>query len=428
VYINDPSGLITSDELSRIQDAINAWDNILTPYNVTITEVSDPTLANIVIDTNTTSACGGLTNGVLGCFNAPNSEITLIQGWNWYAGSDPTQIGASQYDFEPTVLHELGHALGLGGSTNSSSPMYETLAAGVANRAVSTQDLNIPDPPSGADPQMVAGFNLASTEIRAFQNVAAAFNPGPTGLAPLVPAGAAPSSYGTGTNSMPPSWTVAETPVIVANGAGHSLVLQGTDREPQHGLIASLSPDSRELLPPPSLDSPHGPAEPTESPPLTTGRNGGVTIQPADDARTDPGPRLELERIERFGEADFDRIELRGGQVGVSTVDELAVERLWARGSQAVRTVAVPVQRETRFALGSESAMVKVPSSRSRSRSAPETLSSPSRAAGILLAAGFCAYGATTLAASNPRVGSTHPKGRLFAGKAARDNRGRPRA
>ncbi len=51
VYINDPSGLFTADELARIQDAINTWDAILVPYNVTITEVSDPTLANIVIDT-----------------------------------------------------------------------------------------------------------------------------------------------------------------------------------------------------------------------------------------------------------------------------------------------------------------------------------------------------------------------------------------
>jgi hypothetical protein len=157
VYINDPSALFASDELARIQDAINAWDAILAPYSVTITEVSDPTLANMVIDTSTTSACGGVANGVLGCFNAPNSEITLIQGWNWYAGSDPTQIGTNQYDFETTVLHELGHALGLGGSTNPSSPMYEVLAAGVAERTVTTQDLNIPDPPAGADPQMASG-------------------------------------------------------------------------------------------------------------------------------------------------------------------------------------------------------------------------------------------------------------------------------
>jgi hypothetical protein len=158
VSISDPSHLFTANELARIQDAINAWNAILAPYNVTITEVSDPTLANLVIDTGTTSACGGAASGVLGCYNEPNSEITMIQGWNWYAGADPTQIGSGQYDFETTVLHELGHALGLGGSTNPTSPMYETLAPGVADRTPTTQDLNIPDPPEGADPQMAAGF------------------------------------------------------------------------------------------------------------------------------------------------------------------------------------------------------------------------------------------------------------------------------
>jgi hypothetical protein len=162
VYVNDPNGLFTADELARIQDAINAWDALLAPYSVTITEVSDPTQANITIDTGSTSAAGGAAQGVLGCFNAPNAEITILQGWNWYAGSDPTQIGSSQYDFETTVLHELGHALGLGGSTVSTSPMYETLASGVADRTPTTQDLNIPDPPAGADPQMAAGFGPGS--------------------------------------------------------------------------------------------------------------------------------------------------------------------------------------------------------------------------------------------------------------------------
>ena len=114
VYINDPSGLFTADELARIQDAINAWDALLVPYNVTITEVSDPSLANLVIDTGTTSACGGVADGVLGCYNAPNSEITMIQGWNWYAGADPTQIGAGQYDFETTVTPRAGPRAGPG--------------------------------------------------------------------------------------------------------------------------------------------------------------------------------------------------------------------------------------------------------------------------------------------------------------------------
>ena len=189
VYINDPGSLFTADELARIQDAINTWDTLLAPYNVTITQVSDPALANMVIDIGTTSACGGSADGVLGCFNSPNAEITMIQDWNWYTGSDPTQIGASQYDFETTMLHELGHALGLGGGTDPSSPMYETLSPGVAARTVTTADLNVPDPPEGADPQTAVPIHLVTAAAPVSQNgltvSSAVTTLGSTGQVPL---------------------------------------------------------------------------------------------------------------------------------------------------------------------------------------------------------------------------------------------------
>src|SRR5262249_16857095 len=83
-------------------------------------------------------------DGVFGC-TTDAGEITIINGWNYYAGSDATQIGAAQYDFETVVTHELGHALGLGPSTHSTSVMYATLNAGSVNRSLTTADLNVPD-------------------------------------------------------------------------------------------------------------------------------------------------------------------------------------------------------------------------------------------------------------------------------------------
>src|SRR5205807_5281436 len=142
VYISDPNSYFTADDLARIQDTINGLDMLLAPYGVTITEVGDSSLANLVLDTGTTSACGGSPDGGLGCFNGPAGEITILQGWTWYAGADPTQIAASQYDFQSTVTHEFGHALGLGHATDPNSPMYETLAMGQVHRTMTVADMN----------------------------------------------------------------------------------------------------------------------------------------------------------------------------------------------------------------------------------------------------------------------------------------------
>jgi hypothetical protein len=154
----------------------------LAPYNVTITQVSDPALANLTLDTGTTSAAGSASGGVLGCFNGAAGEITILQGWSWYAGADATQIGAGQYDFQTTITHEFGHALGLGHVADPNSPMYESLATGTAHRVMTVADLNIPLPPVGADPLLAAprpakgyagpglvqGINLAPATAAAF--------------------------------------------------------------------------------------------------------------------------------------------------------------------------------------------------------------------------------------------------------------------
>ncbi len=170
LYVDNSSGLFTSDELARINDAVAAVDATLAPYGVTITEVTDSSVANVTLDTGSTSAVGGYIDGVLGCWN-PAGEITLIQGWNWYAGSDPTQIGAGQYDFQTTVTHELGHALGLGESSDPTSAMYASLATVTVIRNLTTADLAIPYTGTGADavhaavPPVLASVTLERTQL-----------------------------------------------------------------------------------------------------------------------------------------------------------------------------------------------------------------------------------------------------------------------
>jgi hypothetical protein len=122
---------------------------VTAPFGVIIDVVTDRSMANVVLDTGTTSAVGGHADGVLGC-TTDAGAITLIQGWNWYTGSDASAIGASQYDFQTIVTHELGHALGLGHSSEGGSVMYATLGSGSARRSLAVADLNIPDSDNGA--------------------------------------------------------------------------------------------------------------------------------------------------------------------------------------------------------------------------------------------------------------------------------------
>jgi hypothetical protein len=148
LFVNDPNGLFTAAELARIQVAIASVDAVVSPYGVTITEVTDSSLANVTLDTGSTSAVGSYATGVLGC-TTDAGEITIIQGWNWYAGGEATAIGAGQYDFQTVVTHELGHALGLGHSANAASVMYATLTTGTTSRALAAADLNVPDNDTG---------------------------------------------------------------------------------------------------------------------------------------------------------------------------------------------------------------------------------------------------------------------------------------
>ena len=79
LYVDNTNGELTADELARIQDAVTAVDALTEPYGVAVQEVTDPTLADVTLNMDTTSAVGGYANGVLGC-TTDAGQITLIQG------------------------------------------------------------------------------------------------------------------------------------------------------------------------------------------------------------------------------------------------------------------------------------------------------------------------------------------------------------
>jgi predicted Zn-dependent protease len=160
VYVDNSNVDLTADELARIQDAVTAADAVTEPYGVAVTEVTDPTLADVTLNMDTTSAVGGYADGVLGC-TTDSGQITVINGWNFYAGTVETQIGSGQYDFQTVVTHELGHALGLGHSADSASVMYASLNTGVVNRSLSVADLNVADTDNSA-----CGLHVATPDAR----------------------------------------------------------------------------------------------------------------------------------------------------------------------------------------------------------------------------------------------------------------------
>ena len=110
-------------------------------YGVRLIEIdSELDSADVRLKLSDTSPCGGLEQGILGC-STKWGEITLVQGWPWYAGLDGNAITTGQFDLQTIVTHELGHSIGLEHSSNANSVMYARLQQGVARREFTDHDL-----------------------------------------------------------------------------------------------------------------------------------------------------------------------------------------------------------------------------------------------------------------------------------------------
>jgi hypothetical protein len=137
--IQDPEGRLDADKWARIRDAIATLNAGVAPYGVKLTEVGADVAGNIQLQIGATSPCGTASDGVLGC--AAGSEITIVDGWNWYTGADAAAVGSAQYDFQTIVTHELGHGLWIMHSTDAQSAMYPVLDTGIARRVLGANDL-----------------------------------------------------------------------------------------------------------------------------------------------------------------------------------------------------------------------------------------------------------------------------------------------
>jgi hypothetical protein len=144
VAVNLPKGPHAAAEAAAIKQVLSHLNGQLKPMGISFVQVSGAQAANAQVHINmaSTTSIGGMAQGVLGAYSlAPGGNITLVDGWKWYFGSDPKLIGKKQYDFESVVTHELGHVLGLGENTDSKSAMDLYFASGQVNRNLAAEDL-----------------------------------------------------------------------------------------------------------------------------------------------------------------------------------------------------------------------------------------------------------------------------------------------
>ena len=82
-----------------------------------------------------------MADGVLGVTTSAG-EITIIDGWNWYAGTNAGAIGSGQFDFQTVITHEIGHSLAWVTVAYAVSVMFPELSTAAARRGILFADLN----------------------------------------------------------------------------------------------------------------------------------------------------------------------------------------------------------------------------------------------------------------------------------------------
>ncbi len=168
VAIQDPNGKMGVGHWNRFRAAIGELNNKFSPYNVILVELPsiDYAIADVRVRIASTSPCGGVDQGILGCAST-EGDITLVDGWSWYAGAADNNVGSGQYDFQTIMTHELGHAIGLDHSGDATSAMFNWLAPSIARRVISKADLAVISRDAshealraapGPDPRTVAGL------------------------------------------------------------------------------------------------------------------------------------------------------------------------------------------------------------------------------------------------------------------------------
>ncbi len=254
VAVEDDTGAgIDQSELDRISDAMSYLNAALGSFGVNLTWADTGTAADVTIHFAATTPEGGASDGVLG-FTTADNAVYLVEGWDFYTGADPTQVGAGQYDFQTLATHELAHTVGLGESSDPNSVMYEYLAPGTVRRDFT--DANLTAINTNADRFMKAALPPAPgsgsqliSQAGSGVGPAAALPGAVTAGAPSLPFGGMPAGVVEAAHSLGWAWTmplsgnpwtegpVAGTPAldggasVLVGGTGTDLVIDGEGQD-----------------------------------------------------------------------------------------------------------------------------------------------------------------------------------------------------
>jgi hypothetical protein len=199
---DDTGAGIDQSELDRIGDAMSYLNAALGSFGVELTWAAPGAAADVHIHFASRTPQGGASDGVLG-FTTADNDVYFAAGWNFYTGTDPTQVGAGQYDFLTLATHELAHTVGLGESSDSGSVMYEYLSAGTARRTFTDGNLTLIN--TDADRYMKVGGD-ARGGVAPAADSRWTVAPGvlaPAAPAPLANVGGGPAPLGNATAATP---------------------------------------------------------------------------------------------------------------------------------------------------------------------------------------------------------------------------------
>ena len=140
---DDGQGL-DPNELSDVGGAMTYLNQALATFGVNLSWAPADTNADVTVHFASTTPGGGVGDGVLG-YTTVQNDVYFVTGWNYFTASDPSQIGAGQYDFTTLAIHELAHTLGLGESQDVNSVMYEYLTTGTVRRTLTDSNLSLID-------------------------------------------------------------------------------------------------------------------------------------------------------------------------------------------------------------------------------------------------------------------------------------------